>query len=157
LVSRVRNAMLAVAAEFPGAWVESKTLGVSLHSRGVAPKQVHALDARARASMRPFGKRVTLIDGPSVLEANAALGWNKGTAVRRIVRHVSPRDCEVLYAGDSTQDRDAFRVVTALGGVAIGVGRTAPVGATLRLRSPKSVGAFLTRLAAAIGEEGRRR
>jgi hydroxymethylpyrimidine pyrophosphatase-like HAD family hydrolase len=60
------------------------------------------------------------------LEVTPELGWDKGTAVSMMVRHLRASPYRLLYAGDSANDAAALSTTISLGGIAIGVGPNAP-------------------------------
>jgi trehalose 6-phosphate phosphatase len=150
LVDRLSAAVEAAIAEIPGAWLERKALGVSIHWRKMARRRTPLLASRIAIALRPFRPHVTLVPGRFALEVNPALGWDKGTALSTIVRHAVREGFELLYAGDSANDAAAFAAAQRLGGIAIGVGPAAPRGADCRFRGPPALGVFLSQLAAAL-------
>jgi trehalose 6-phosphate phosphatase len=151
LLQRVTRRLGALAADNPGAWVEDKGLGLTLHYRKVAPHRRQGLLARARQVVGAFGGRLRVSEGPLAREITPALPWDKGAALRlileRIGRHALP-----LYAGDGANDAEAVATTAALGGVALGVGACAPARARYRLRDPAALTDFLTRLAEALDD-----
>jgi len=111
---------------FPGAWLEDKGLGFTVHFRHTPSELIEGLRTRVRETLQPVSSRLRCSDGPMALEVTPELGWNKGTAVSMIVRHLEPCKCALLYAGDSANDAEALRAAIALGGIGIGVGPDAP-------------------------------
>ncbi len=152
LVRHVQEALESAAKTTAGAWVEAKPFGATLHWRGVPRSRVAALRDRAIESLRPHRSRVAVVPGVQALEATAALGWTKGTALRLIVRHVERTPRLLFYAGDSANDREAFAAARALHGIVAAVGRRAPRGAEVRFDDPLALGTFLTGLARACRE-----
>jgi trehalose-6-phosphatase len=73
------------------------------------------------------------------------LGFDKGTAVRFIVRRLGDT-CTVLYAGDHANDADAFTMTNALKGIALGIGPNAPDTARYCLPDPATLTDFLQQL-----------
>jgi trehalose 6-phosphate phosphatase len=122
----------ALAAAYPGAWVEDKRLGLTLHYRAAAAHHVSALRARAKELLQSLGERLHVVDVAMAIEITPALGWTKGSAVRTIVAHAGS-GAVPLYAGDEANDRDGLEAAIALGGIAIGIGPRAPSGAGLHL------------------------
>lgn len=105
----------------PGAWVEEKTLSISVHWRGVRPPDVErfhrvvhgvlAADVRRR--------RVRVTTGKRVIEIRPPVAWDKGRAVAYLRKHLGAASPAVWYLGDDTTDEDAFRVVNRWGGVSV--------------------------------------
>jgi trehalose-6-phosphatase len=73
-------------------------------------------------------------------------GVHKGAAVRRWLA-LHPGFDAVVYAGDDTTDRDAFRALAGLGAT-IAVGQRV-AGAAFRTRDPRSLAVWLSRVASA--------
>jgi trehalose-phosphatase len=151
LVRLAADGLEAALAPWAGAWIERKPLGVALHYRGVARRDVPALCRRARRALRLRAGALRTVTGPMALEVTAATSWTKGTAVRTIVGRLSGGVAAVLYAGDAESDREAFRAALALGGVAVGVGPRAPAEARHRLSGPVALARLVARLAGALG------
>lgn len=143
---RAAAVLRAVARAFPGAWVERKPLGLTLHFRRVSARRVPAIRARAAAGIRPLAGLAALRGGPRTIEVFPALGWDKGTAVRAILLKLRGRPLP-LYAGDAENDAEAFRAVRSMRGITIGVGPRAPREARHRLAGPRSLAELLDRLA----------
>jgi trehalose-phosphatase len=131
------------AARCPGAWVERKPLGAALHYRQAPEAEVPALLAAARRALEPFAGGLWVLDAPRALEVTPALGWTKGTALKRIVAAASGAGGALLYAGDEANDADALEAAVELGGLAIGVGERAPEAARHRLPDPPALWSVL--------------
>jgi trehalose 6-phosphate phosphatase len=149
LVTVVVERLEREVAAFPGAWVELKRLGVTVHYRSVDESRIVALRRAVRESVEPFSGALQVLDGPLAIEILPDLGWTKSSALFKIIeviqqtgaRHVFP-----LCAGDAANDADVLRAADALGGIAIGVGARAPGTARYRLRSPLQLGDYLDAL-----------
>jgi trehalose 6-phosphate phosphatase len=153
LVAEVVRRLGAVAARYPGAWVEDKRLGLTLHYRRVPGRYLDDLWAGAAALIREYGDRLRVVEGPEVWEAFPALGLNKGSALRQIVDLAGGRVVP-LYAGDAPSDAEAVEAASALGGVSVGVGRDAPAGCQYRVDSPDELGGVLAGLVEALAAGG---
>jgi trehalose-phosphatase len=146
-----------VMPSFPGAWLEDKGLGLTVHYRDVPAELAGLLRGEVELAVAALSRPFRLTDGPMAVEITPDLGWNKGTAVRTILEHLGaalpPRsgdDFCVLYAGDEANDADALETVAALGGIALGIGPQAPDAARHRLPDPAALIAMLKRLLAAL-------
>ncbi len=137
-------------AAFPGAWVEIKPLGFTLHYRAVSNELVADLLGHSTAILASYAKSLQVLHGPKALEIVPALGWNKGTAVRQILEHLSTSGAGLLYAGDSENDAEGLKVAAGLGGLAVGVGPLAPSIAQYRLPDPAALRRLLTHLHQAL-------
>lgn len=100
---------LVPAAAAVGAWIEDKGATLSIHYRE-APDHAAARDALAGEAV-PRAQEAGLIArwGRMTLEVLPPIPVDKGSAVRRLLRH--RRIATSLYAGDDTTDIDAFRAV----------------------------------------------
>jgi trehalose 6-phosphate phosphatase len=148
-----------VAAQYPGAWVENKRLGLTLHYRAVGRHQIENLRARGRQVLQPFAGQVRILGVAMALEVTLDLGATKGSAVRRVVAQAGPGALP-LYAGDDANDGDALEAAAALGGIALGIGPRAPSSAQHRLPDPATLAGFLSRFLEALAPdraEARRR
>jgi len=83
--------------------------------------------------------------GKRVLEIRPNVGFNKGKAVKEILKGFRSRGRLPLYLGDDQTDEDAFQVLKGRGiSVFIGQSRV-PSGADFFLRNPAEVQEFLRR------------
>lgn len=134
-----------VARRFPGVWVEEKTFGAALHTRGVSAEvEAEAHDATWLV-IRGFDG-LTTRTGHGILESS--LGHQtKGDGIDAVKVLVKP-DITV-FVGDDVTDEDGFRVLDS-GDIGIKVGH----GQTLaghRLDNPDAVAEFLKAIARARG------
>ncbi|GIW82740.1 MAG: trehalose 6-phosphate phosphatase [Gemmatales bacterium] len=145
-ISDAAEGLNEIIKDHPGAWVENKGFGLTLHYRAVPPDRVEMLREQAFAFLarRP---QLKVLEGPCALEVTLRHGWNKGSAVSTIVQHIGNKPA-LLYAGDEANDEDAFATVNELGGVSIGVGDRAPSNATHRLPDPEALVEVLQQLKA---------
>jgi len=125
-ITSARLALQRGARRVPGALVEDKRLGVSLHYRHVARgRRGDAFALAARVARDHPDLR--LISGKKVLEFVPRLPWDKGRAARWIVARVAPtlpraaRPPLVLFAGDDAPDEAAFAALRD-GGITVRVG-----------------------------------
>lgn len=148
------SALCARAAEavagLAGIAVEDKEYSFVLHTRQAAPP-VKAEAVRAvTAIVRPHeaAGTVRLQPGSEMLEVLPSVDWNKGDAVRWIVRRVAAphRAVRAMYVGDDVTDEDALAALPA-DGVGVTVG-SRPSIAGFRLEDPRGVEALLRMLLA---------
>jgi trehalose-phosphatase len=145
LLARVTERLATIAQSNPGAWLEPKPLGVTLHYREVAAERLPELRARADSILTRFDGDLRVTDGPMALEITPDLGCTKGTAVRWLCTQLG-NDVTPVYVGDHANDADALATAAALGGVPIGVGPDAPLSAEHRLADPAALVMLLRRL-----------
>lgn len=150
-VASVVRGLGEASRAYPGAWVEDKGLGLTLHYRDVPPGRLKDLLEEAGRLLRPHAGALRVSDGPMAWEVTPALAWDKGTALRQIAAAVGGQVVP-LYAGDRDNDSPALEAANALGGVSIGVGPTAPSCARYRMRTPEDLIGFLADLAEALAD-----
>jgi trehalose-phosphatase len=124
-IAALARALAAGSAEIPGARVEFKRFCVSLHYRGVPPSLRENVDDLV-ARVAGDAPDVRVMSGRKAYDFLPRVGWNKGEAVRWIVRHerrsLPPGRPVILYAGDDTTDDAAFAALRDRG-VTVRVGR----------------------------------
>lgn len=117
----------------PGAILENKRWGLSLHYRLVTPNAVPALIDRAREVANALGLRV--FEGKKLVELRPPVRIDKGTAALAFAERVGAlrKGASVFYAGDDQTDEDAFRALRA--------GARDPRAVTARVRDDEEDGA----------------
>jgi len=153
-VSRSRPLLdrLTAAAErrlpaYPGAWVEQKPFGFTVHYRQLAPDRIAALLNEMADLLEPHAASLHVLDGPLALEIVPAVERDKGTALSAIVARGGAEPPTVLYAGDSANDAPALALAAESGGIALGIGPEPPAVAAYRLPDPAALAALLAALA----------
>jgi trehalose 6-phosphate phosphatase len=95
--------------DIPGALVEHKGLGVSVHYRNVSKSRVRLLERRVRA--RFAGSRgVRVLRGKKALDIRSSVHWNKGHALEAIRAHL-PGRWRGVFIGDDSTDEEGFRTL----------------------------------------------
>jgi trehalose-phosphatase len=155
LASRARlNALNAALDErlgaYPGAWVERKPFGFTVHYRQLATERHAAVQSETLVVLQPYAANLHILEGPLAIEVAPAIGQDKGTALRAIIAHAGAGPATVLYAGDAPNDAAALEVATELGGIALGIGPEPPAAARYRLPDPLALSDWLAALAAAL-------
>ena len=136
-----------VAHDFPGVWVEKKTWGSALHTRGVDA----AVEVAAHQALRPvierWGDVLTTRTGHGILESSLGTA-DKGDGIGRVATSVHPD--RIVFIGDDVTDEDGFAALAAGDvGIKVGQGQTK---ARYRLPGgPDEVATFLAELASARG------
>lgn len=131
-----------VARQFPGTWVEEKTFGAALHTRGV----VAAVELAAHEALWPviecFDGDLTTRTGHGILEASLG-SRTKGDGIMAVKTAVTPS--LTVFIGDDVTDEDGFQALEPHDiGIKVGSGET---HAPHRLSGPEDVAAFLENLA----------
>jgi len=153
-VASARAALQRGVRGLPGALVEDKRFGVSLHYRHVARgRRGDAFALVARVTRAHPGLK--LISGQKVLELVPRIPWDKGRAARWIVARVAPtlpheaRPPLVFFAGDDAPDEAAFAALRARG-ITVRVG-TRRGGAAYRVGSVRGLRALLWEILRHLG------
>jgi trehalose 6-phosphate phosphatase len=133
-------------AALPGVQVERKRFAVAVHFRRAREADVPAAESAVdRARARHAGLRKT--GGKMIFELRPDVDWDKGRAVLWLIDTLGLGDALPVYVGDDVTDEDAFRALAGRG-LGIVVQETPqPSAATLALRDPDEVRAFLAGLA----------
>ncbi|MBI3412139.1 MAG: trehalose-phosphatase [Planctomycetes bacterium] len=132
----------AIAA-FPGAWLENKEYGLTVHYRRAVPAAHPLLQEQVRQAVQKISFPVRMVPGPMAVEFTSELGWTKGEALDRILEDIGP-NAVPFYAGDEANDADAVETAARRGGFGIGVGPNAPVAALYRLENPAALFSLLS-------------
>lgn len=135
---------------FPGAWVERKPGGLSVHYRQLTPLKAACFVEEARdalAELAPDCPPLRVREVTRALEVALAGAWTKADAVARL----AVPGAFVVYAGDGANDEEAVAAVNARGGLTVGVGPEAPDAARVRVADQAEFAAGLHRLAAGLG------
>jgi len=141
-IDELARVLQNVAGGAPGAWVELKPLGLTIHYRAVSPALIPGFRDRINRVLHSYGERIRTISGRSAIEVTPNLGWTKGSAVHRIVQDIGPKTLP-FYAGDGANDADAMEAVQSLGGITLGIGSQAPSAALARLADSSELVSFL--------------
>jgi trehalose-phosphatase len=134
-----------LAARYPGAWVETKPAGMTLHYREVPDALAGTVRAEGRAVLHGWPGRFRVMDGPRAVEAILAVGRDKGESVRWLLAHVGNPVFPVCF-GDSENDQPALALANQMGGISVGIGEYAPREAHCHLPDPASLAAWLEEL-----------
>jgi trehalose 6-phosphate phosphatase len=135
LIDEVARRLGSIERVFPGAWVEHKHYGFTVHYRGVAPLQAETARRRILRFLDLWTPHLRILEGPQAVEVTVEGARTKGDAVRAIKEYVGD-PAFVFYAGDAANDREAFAAALDSGGVALGVEPRAPKLAVTRVASP---------------------
>ncbi|MGP0094005.1 MAG: trehalose-phosphatase [Xanthobacteraceae bacterium] len=140
LEETLRARIRAVGAK-PGIVVEDKGYSIALHYR-LAPERQRAIHDAVEAirSELPPGDTEILL-GKLMIEIKKT-GFDKGTGIRELMRHVPFAGRRPIFIGDDVTDEAAFAVIPEFGGLAMSVGRIVP-GAAKRFEAPADVRRWL--------------
>jgi trehalose 6-phosphate phosphatase len=131
--------------KIPGILFEDKGPILSVHYRNVAQKFFAKVPQMVEAELQQWRNRWKVASGKMVLEIRPNINFNKGKAVKEILRSFPSLELLPIYLGDDQTDEDAFRVLKGQGiSVFVGLGKLSSE-ADFFLKSPDEVQEFLFR------------
>ncbi len=93
-----------------GISIEDKVLTLSVHYRNVRRKNLNGILKTIKNFIYPFQNFVNLTTGKKVVEVRPNIQWNKGYAVRKILKLMkATKKSTIIYIGDDKTDEDAFK------------------------------------------------
>ncbi|MBL8519177.1 MAG: trehalose-phosphatase [Betaproteobacteria bacterium] len=139
----LRQEIVRIVREYPGAFVEDKGSAIAVHERG----DIAAADALADALAALCARRGPgwhCLPGHRVVEIKPS-EVNKGTGLESVMRNPQFAGTLPLVVGDDVTDLDMFAAGTRFGGMTVAVGDRITRNGNLHLRSPVNVLRFLKR------------
>ncbi len=136
--------------KFAGVELEDKRASLTLHYRRMDPSELPKL--RTMIESLDLSENVRMHEGKMVFEFRPRVEWNKGFAIRRILRRIDLSDDAVVFLGDDATDEDVFR---ELGPAAITVhigSASTPSCARLNAHDPADAVHFLAAVALILGD-----
>ena len=151
-LDRAAVELASLLSTTPNVRLERKRFAIAVHVRQVDERRVPEVEAAVdRIAFAHERLRKTV--GKKVLELRPRVDWDKGRALRRLMKMLGlDRDDIVpVYVGDDLTDEDAFDVIRdrGLGVVVQGEAGDRLTSARYSLASPAMIGAFLEELASA--------
>jgi trehalose 6-phosphate phosphatase len=135
----------------PGIIFEDKGSSVALHYR-LAPRREHAIKSKVAAVLdHDLTSRLEMLCGKSVVEIKPS-DYNKGAAVRALMKLSPFAQRSPLFIGDDTTDESVFNILPALGGRGASVGRPMR-GADRIFKTPREVRNWLAHLCGRDGSD----
>ncbi len=123
-----------------GLEIEDKCLSLSVHFRRVN-EALHDWVRSVTFSTVARSRSFTCSEGKMVVEVKPQVDWNKGHAVKWILREIVPYSALPIYLGDDLTDEDAFGVIPQ--GITIKVGDAADSRAQYLVPNVRAVEQFL--------------
>jgi trehalose 6-phosphate phosphatase len=144
LPSELRQRLAGVAALGTGIIVEDKGYSIALHYR-LAPNLKDAVES-AVAAIHAEAARGTLdvLPGKAVIEIKRR-GFEKGMAVRELMRHPPFAGRRPIFVGDDVTDASVFAMLPEFDGVGFSVGRMFP-GVAGCFAAPRDVRKWLAQI-----------
>ena len=97
-----------IAKDFPGVWVEEKTWGSALHTRGVPAEVEQAAHHALQTVIDTWGDVLTTRTGHGILESSLGTA-TKGDGITRVSATLAPD--VIVFIGDDVTDEDGFAVL----------------------------------------------
>ena len=145
--------LAAVLAPVPGVRVERKRFALAVHYRNAAEERVPEIE---RAVDEATAAHTDLVKsgGKKILELRPRIDWDKGHAVRWLLRALALEAEGVvpIYVGDDVTDEDAFRALTDEGIGILVAEQPQVTAATYALRDTQEVLTFLRGLVEVLDE-----
>ncbi len=139
-------------ADIPGAFLERKRYGITLHYRMVPDADQLALRDQLIQKAETYDK-LKVKSGKKIVELVPDFDWHKGKALTKLIAHFN-HDHHAIFIGDDVTDEDGFKAIKAQAGVngtGIVVWKTPrDTAADYALSSPAEVCEFLHKLAQAL-------
>lgn len=130
-MTMIHNELKKKLRHLKGVIVENKKWSISIHTRQ-ASKRDEALAIKISKSILK-AKPIAVTLGKKVLEVRPRAKWNKGEAVKFLLKRIKKKGFPI-YIGDDKTDEDAFRVLKTKG-LTIRVGEKRKSAAQHTIRS----------------------
>jgi trehalose 6-phosphate phosphatase len=145
LGAALKRKFAKVAEIGPGILIEDKGYSIGLHYRLAPDLEDVVNEAVARVCAEDPSAPIEILRGKSVLEIKQ-VGFNKGTAVRELMRHPPFVGRRPIFIGDDVTDESVFEIIAEFDGLAFAVGRMV-AGVNGHFEKPEAVRGWLTRIA----------
>jgi len=141
----LREACDRLFADVPGAFVEDKGVGITIHYRNIPPARREEFERRIAHARAAAPRGLSWRRGRMAWEILPRTEWNKGEAAKLLWRRL--RRPFMLVIGDERYDEPMLRAAARGRGVGVRVGR-GNTEAAHRLRDAGAVRRLLARIAA---------
>jgi len=145
LDAALKRKFATVAEIGAGIVIEDKTYSIALHFRLAPDLENVVKEAVTRICAENPSASIEILHGKSVVEIKQ-VGFNKGTAVRELMRLPPFADRHPIFIGDDITDESVFEIISEFDGLAFSVGRTVE-GVDGHFEKPEAVRGWLTRIA----------
>lgn len=137
-----------IKSKLPGTLIEDKGLSVAIHFRNVAGQHVAIINKQI-ADLKKKYPGLLCQPGRKVYDFRPNVSWDKGRAVKLLLKKLYNKNPFPIYIGDDTTDDDAFRALRGIGLTILVENREKVRGRTAavyRLASTSKVRTFLKSL-----------
>jgi len=138
----------SLKSKLPGALIEDKGLSVALHFRHLSAKHIPLMNEQIVRLKKKY-PRLLCQPGRKVYDFRPNVSWDKGRAVKLLLKKLYNKNPFPIYIGDDTTDEDAFRALRGIGLTLLVENREKERGRTAavyRLASTSNVRTFLKSL-----------
>jgi len=147
IIQNLQNSLKKI----PGILFEEKGPILSVHYRNVPRKCFKQVPQVVEAELQQWGNRWKTGSGKMVLEIRPNIDFNKGKAVKEILRTFPSQGLLPIYLGDDQTDEDGFGMLKDKG-ISVFIGSSGlPSKADFFLQNPDEVQEFLYRCVEARG------
>lgn len=129
----------------PGVFVENKGLTATVHYRLAPCGLAGWIEVAVYSAMRRFARRLSIQPALKAWEIRPRIDWNKGSALRLVLRQIGADEPVVICAGDDAGDERMFEALS--NSISIHVGTMGSTKARYCVNSPAELAAFLAALA----------
>jgi len=144
-LNRITQNLQNSLKEIPGILFEDKGPILSVHYRNVPQEFFTQVPQIIETELQQWRNRWKMASGKMVLEIRPNINFNKGKAVKQILKTIPSLELLTIYLGDDQTDEDAFRVLKGQGiSVFVGLSKLSSE-ADCFLKSPDEVQEFLSR------------
>lgn len=135
------RALDTALAGVPGALVERKGLGATVHYRCVPRPLVGWMEAAVELAVQPHASALQIRAARMAWEIRPQVDWNKGSAIKLLLGRAGSGGPLLICAGDDATDEDMFRAAPEA--ISIRVGPARATAARYRVSAPRQLAAFL--------------
>jgi alpha,alpha-trehalase len=117
LITDIVKVLQEKLKDIPGILIEEKRFSVAVHYRLVDEAKYLSLVKGLVDELVSSNVKLRLMQGKKVYEILPAIDWDKGQAIRWLVKalNTSWDKDSIIYIGDDTTDEDAFRTIRTRG------------------------------------------
>ena len=144
VLKAVKSALVR-AIKVKGAFIEDKGFTLSLHYRMVKRGNLKAFLRAYREAIKPWRNKVKITEGKKVFEVRPPVKWDKGEAIKWMIKGMGLGKYLPIYIGDDRTDEDAFKALKD-NGLTFAVGGAKRSHAKYHFRSIAGVYGFLSNI-----------
>ncbi|MBN1688354.1 MAG: trehalose-phosphatase [Candidatus Omnitrophica bacterium] len=150
VISTIIKKLHKELGDIPGALIEEKKFSVAVHYRLVEGQSLARIQTTVERIVSKH-ENVRMMSGKKVYEILPNIEWNKGKAIRWIMKalKLSWEECSVFYIGDDVTDEFAFRTIRTRGTGILVSDESKPSSADFQIQTPDDVKKLFEKIIAA--------